>query len=206
MDLERATVGLPADCPPAARADPCSNLRGVATAALPIHRLTYDDVMAMVRAGIIDEDDRLELVDGVLVEMNPTGLDHEDAARWLNRYFVRDAGLEVKVEMTFLTPDGFVIPDFQVAEDFPRRELSRSAPLVVEIAQSSHRRDREKVGTYARAGVAEYWIVDVIDELVVVHRGPVGEAFATVTEHRDGTLQPLLSAPPLTLAALFGRE
>jgi Uma2 family endonuclease len=138
--------------------------------------------------------------------MNPTGIGHEDIARWLNRYFVRDAGLEVKVEQTFLTPDGFVVPDFQVAPDLPRRELSRSAPLVVEIAQSSHRRDREKVAVYARADVPEYWIVDVLEELVIVHRDPSGGAYATVTEHREGMLQPSLAAPPLALDALFDRR
>jgi len=41
--------------------------------------------------------------------------------------------------------------------------------------------------------------------VVVVHRDPVGGAYATVTEHRDGELQPLLDAPPLPLHALFGR-
>lgn len=159
----------------------------------------------MVRAEILDEHERVELIDGVLYAMNPLGVGHEDATRWLNRYFVRDAGLEVKVEHTFLIPGGFVVPDFQVAEDFPRREFSSWAPLVVEVADSSRRRDREKASTYARAGVPEYWIVDVIDEVVVVHREPSGDAYASVTEHHGGALRPLLDAPPLALDALFGR-
>lgn len=178
----------------------------MASLAVPIHRLTPDDVLAMVHAGILDEDDRLELVDGVLVEMNQLGSEHEDAKQWLNRYFVRDAVYEARVESMLITADGYVLPDLQVAARFPRGELPRTALLVVEIAQSSHRRDREKAATYARAGVAEYWIVDVVDEVIVVHRDPSGEAYATVSEHRDGVLRPLLDAPPLTLDALFGRS
>ena len=184
----------------------CSTVRQVASRAVPIHRLTPDDVLAMVRAGILDEDDRVELVDGVLVEMNPTGPDHEDAQTALNEYFVAVARLKVKAEGMFLTTDGYLVPDLQVAPDFPRGVLSRFAPLVVEIAQSSHRRDREKIASYARAGVPEYWIVDVVDELVVVHRDPIQSVYETVTEHRDGTLQPLLDVPPLTLDTLFARE
>jgi Uma2 family endonuclease len=104
-----------------------------------------------------------------------------------------------------LIDGGYLLPDLQVDENFPIEELPRTAQLVVEVANTSHQRDREKIADYARAGVPEYWIVDVISEIVVVHRDPVGEAYATVTEHRDGELQPLLDAPPLALRALFGR-
>ena len=46
----------------------------------------------------------------------------------------------------------------------------------------------------------------MISEVVVVHRDLTGDAYATVTEHRDGELQPLLDVPPLALGALFGRS
>jgi len=72
-------------------------------------------------------------------------------------------------------------------------------------SRTPHQRDREKIADYARAGVSEYWIVDVISEVVVVHRDPDGDVYATVTEHRGAVLQPLLDAPPLALGALFGR-
>jgi len=104
-----------------------------------------------------------------------------------------------------LIEGGYLLPDLQVAKEFPTDELPRTASLVLEVANTSHRRDHEKLADYARAGVPEYWIVDVISEVVVVHRDPVREAYETVTEHRDGELQPRLDAPPLSLAALFGR-
>ncbi len=178
----------------------------MASSAAPIRRLTPDDVLAMVEAGILDEHDRVELVDGVLVEMSPQTPAHEDAKEWLIRYFSRDARLAVRVEAMFLTDDGYVLPDLQVAKGFPRGEHPRFAALIVEVANTSHRRDREKLADYARAGVPEYWIVDVIGEVVVVHRDPSGDTYATVTEHRDGVLQPLLDAPPLALGALFGQS
>lgn len=176
----------------------------VATVA-PIYRFTPDDVIAMAHSGIIDEDARVELVDGVLVKMSPFGVDHDDAKEWLNHFFARDAQQAVRVESMFLVPDGYLIPDLQGSPSFPRKTLSRFADLVVEIARRSHARDREKAADYARAGVPEYWIVDVVEDVVIVHREPSGEEHADVTEHRDGTIQPLLPAPPLALDALFAR-
>jgi len=177
----------------------------VASPAAPIHRLSVDDVLAMSAAGILDEYDRVELIDGLLVDLSPQDPLHEDAKEWLDRFFNRDAGLAVRVECMFLVADGYVLPDLQVAEVFTRGEHPRTAPLVVEVANTSLQRDREKAADYARAGVAEYWIVDVVGETVIVHRDPSGDTYATVSEHRDGELQPLLEAPPLALDALFCR-
>lgn len=177
----------------------------MASLAAPIHRLSVDDVLAMVEAEILTEYDRVELVDGVLVELSPQTPKHEVAKQRLVRYFGRDTGYDVRVESMLLIDGGYLLPDLQVDENFPVEELPRAAQLVIEVANTSHRRDHEKLADYARAGVPEYWIVDVISEVVVVHRDPVGEAYETVTEHRDGALQPLLDALPLALDALFGR-
>ena len=179
-------------------------VRLVATQSVSTYRLSPEDVLAMVAAGILDEDERLELVDGVLVEMNPLGPAHEDLKESLITYFVRDARCAVRVESMFLTDGGYVLPDLQVAPSFEHGKLHDWAPLVVEIAQSSHRRDREKAAVYAAAGVPEYWIVDAVARLVVVHREPSAAGYAEVREHRDGELVPLLeAAPPLGLSALF---
>jgi Uma2 family endonuclease len=178
----------------------------VASLAVPIRRLTPENVVAMVEAGILDEDDRLELVDGVLIEMSPVGNAHEVVKENLNWYFSHEASHRVRVESMFLYPGGYVLPDLQVALAFPGgEELPHfSPPLVVEIAQSSHARDREKAAIYAERGVPEYWIVDVIDRIVVVHREPADAGYASVTEHQTGVIVPLIDAPPLALSTLFG--
>ncbi len=171
---------------------------------MQIRRLTVEDVMAMVDAGILQETERVELEDGVLVEMSPQDIKHEDVKEWLN-WFFHQAGLRVRVESMFITDLGYVLPDLQVAEVFARGERPRTVLLAIEVANTSQLRDRAKAARYARAGIPEYWIVDVVTETVTAHRDPSGEAYATVTEHRSGTIQPLLPAPPLALDALFGR-
>lgn len=158
----------------------------------------------MVEAGILGENERVELEDGVLVELSPQDIKHEVAKERLNFYFGQ-AGLRVRVEAMFLTPLGYILPDLQVAETFSLTEHPRTVPLAIEVANTSHQRDRAKAAKYAAAVVPEYWIVDVVGEAVTVHREPAGEEYRTVVEHRSGTIQPLLPAPPLELAELFAR-
>jgi Uma2 family endonuclease len=65
----------------------------------PLHRLTYEDVMAMVEAGILHEDDRVELIDGVLVDMSPISPLHSDLVAWLMEHFVRAIpGTRVRIQ------------------------------------------------------------------------------------------------------------
>ena len=55
----------------------------------PVHRLSVEDVYKMVETGVLDEDDRIELVEGVLVDMVPIGAEHDGATAWLTEHFAR---------------------------------------------------------------------------------------------------------------------
>lgn len=179
------------------------------TVAAPVHRLSYEDVLAMVRDGTLDEDARVELIEGVLTEMNPAGAGHESTLALLTRHLARHVAerLEVRVQaMLLIAAGGYVLPDLLVIEDPSRKKLPRTAVLAIEIAQTSQARDRDKVATYATAAVAEHWIVDLVAELVTVHRDPADGGYRSVIEHRDGALAPQLDGvPPIELDRLFGR-
>ena len=177
----------------------------VSAPTVQIRRLTSDEVLAMVAAGILTEDDRVELEDGVLVELSPQDIEHEVAKERLV-WFFGQAGLRVRVEAMFLSGDGYRLPDLQVAESFSDVEHPRTVPLAIEVANTSLARDHAKAARYAAAGIADYWIVDVVNEVVIVHREPAGETYGSITEHRSGTVQPLLATPPLALDELFGRS
>lgn len=173
---------------------------------VPVRRLSFEDVMAMVEAGILDECDHVELEGGVLVEMEPSGGSHGSRVTWLNMHFARtlDEGFVVRVQDTFLIPDGgFYEPDLVVCPP-TGEELPRTADLVVEVAVSSHRRDREKAPVYAAAGVTEYWIVDVVRGEVVVHREPDETGYRSVLAHGSGErIAPLVPAGVVDVAALL---
>ncbi len=184
----------------------------------PIHRLTVEDVVAMAEAEILDEHARVELVEGVLVEINPIGAEHGDTVRTLaEQLTVAVAGrLHVRVQdMLKSSEHGYVLPDVAVIEPIARSEWPTTALLLVEVSQTSRVRDREKTALYAALRVSEYWIVDLDAELVTVHRGPSGPIpreqgrasfYSSIEEHREGTVAPAIDGvPPIALDTLFGR-
>lgn len=173
-----------------------------------IHRLTIEDVYKMVETGVLDEDERIELVEGVLVDMVPIGAEHDGATAWLNSHFTRAETdrWQVRVQSVLLTAGGYLLPDLTIVTRLPRSEQPATAHLVVEVAQTSQARDHEKARDYAAADVAEYWIVDLLARSVIVHRGPLAGAYQELTTFADGdTIKPLLAdAPAVDVTALLG--
>jgi Uma2 family endonuclease len=180
----------------------------VAQEAFSIHRFTFEDVVAMDAAGILD-DHRRELVDGVLWDMNPPGPRHIRAVAMLAEHFVVGVrgSLWVRVQDAILTPDGgWRSPDLLVIPREDGERIADTALLVVEVASSSRARDVEKAEVYAALGVAEYWIVDVDRDEVLVHREPADGAYANVARVTPGdSLTPLIDVPPVDVAALLAR-
>lgn len=87
-----------------------------------------------------------------------------------------------------------------------RRRHPRQASLLFEVSDTSLCRDLAiKSRIYARAGVPDYWVVDLVDRLVIVHRDPRGDAYAEVTGHTDGVIRALRhSQVAIDVDALLG--
>ncbi|MGI8730698.1 MAG: Uma2 family endonuclease [Solirubrobacteraceae bacterium] len=176
--------------------------------AAPVHRLSIDDVYRMVEAGVLAENERVELVEGVLVDMVPIGAEHDGAMAWLTRHFASAAAdaWEVRVQSMLLVGDGYLLPDLSLIEPLDRSTLPTTAHLVTEIAQTSHARDREKSRAYAACEIPECWIVDLPARSVAVYREPADGAYQQRTAFADGaSIQPLLGdVPPVDVTALLG--
>jgi Uma2 family endonuclease len=176
------------------------------TMATVVHRFSVEDVFRMYEAGVLDERQRLELVEGVLVEMTPIGPEHDAAVEWLaERLTVAASGhWRVRVQSVLLTAHGFLLPALMVVEPLPRDRQPTTALLVVEVAQTSQARDAEKAAEYAGAGVADYWIADLERRVVTVHREPRDGGYALVTTHADGEQIAPLAGPPLPAVDVAG--
>ena len=152
----------------------------------------------MVDAGIFGQSDKIELLDGVLVNVSPQGWLHADVMSWLMARFVRalDETFVVRPLAPFAADDwSEPEPDIAVVRrDSFAREHPSKALLLVEIADSSVRYDRKvKYSIYARAAVPEYWIVNVDDMTVEVYTQPSLTGFASKQTLRDGdVLRPTL--------------
>lgn len=172
----------------------------------PLKRVEYD---RLVTLGVF-EDERIELLYGVLVTMSPKTPAHTSPISQLNRLLVR-ALLDratVRVQSPYYAvdesepePDLAVVPEKSYKAAHPER-----AYLVVEVAVSSAKKDRMVKGPlYARSGVDEYWLVDVTNETVEVYRDPSPEGFATMTRFGvAGTLTVAAFADvTVSVAAIF---
>lgn len=171
--------------------------------ALPArHRLDVDAYYRMAEAGIIGAKDRIELIDGDLIDMAPIGPDHAAAVIGLNEaLFIACAGRAmispqnpVRLNLSNEPQPDLVL--LRRRADYYRTG-ERAGPgdvlLLVEVADSSLRFDRDvKLPLYARAGIQEVWIVNLRDRMLEVHRAPAGDRY---TEHRthapDETVSPL---------------
>lgn len=147
----------------------------------PLWRLTRERYDRMVDAGLFGPDDRVELLDGLLVAREPQGGLHAMTVvlvraalerTFSRRYHVREEKPVALDDMS--EPE----PDVVVVRGRPRdfRTHPTSPVLVVEVADSSLKLDRVRKGElYARAGVTDYWIVNLVDEVLEVYGEPVRE-------------------------------
>ncbi len=136
-------------------------------------------------------DERVELLYGMVVAMTPKGPPHESAVQRLTRIFIRafEAHATVRVCASFAASDGSEPePDMAVVPlgDYDR-EHPTMALLVVEVSQSSLALDLgAKARLYAECGVPEYWVVNLVDDLIEVHTEIVRGTYARVTPYRRG--------------------
>ena len=139
-----------------------------AAEGMPRRPWTRAEIEAMVKAGIIDEDERFELIGGEVVPMSPKGARHELVRMELNRHLMRTVpdDLNVIPETTlWLDEISFVEPDFCVwpREIMPGDQRGYDVLLAIEVADTSLSYDRgRKIGVYAAYGISEVWVIDAI--------------------------------------------
>lgn len=167
---------------------------------MPLHRFRTEDYLQMIETGVIGPADKVELIDGIIVNMSPAGSRHNHV---LTRLAVLLAPLFNRalpsVQGTLVVGEDQVFdPDFMLLRIKPggyKDALPRPADvmLLIEAAEASLRRDRQvKLPIYAEAGIADYWIADVEQESLTVCRDPRGRAYANVqTLSADATVTPL---------------
>ncbi len=174
---------------------------GGATATRP-HQFTVADYHRMVAAGILNEDSRVELIRGQIVDMAPIGAPHLNMVNRLTRLLpaiLGDLGV-LSVQNPVRLDDGSE-PQPDVAVLKPRPEEYETATpraadvlLVIEVAETSLDDDRAvKAPLYAGSGIPEYWIVNIVDRVVEVYRQPEnGLYLQTRRVGADGMLDVLM--------------
>jgi Uma2 family endonuclease len=167
-----------------------------------IRRVEYDQ---LVQLGLF-EDERIELLGGVIVEMTRPGTRHSESVnRAMKAFFVLEfqGRARVRVQMPLALdefsepqPDLALVPAADYSHEHPSTSL-----LLIEIADASLRKDtRVKAALYAAQGVREYWIVNLVDDVIEVRRDPAPSGYRTLTTYGRGETVSPLEFPDLVVA------
>jgi len=156
------------------------------------HKLTVDDYHKLGDAGVLNEDSRVELIEGELIEMAPIGGPHMGLINRLNKllvFAVGDAGVVSMQNAVTLPPWSEPQPDFAILR--PGAD-TRHAPVpnppdvlwLIEVADTTLAYDRRtKVPIYARAGILEVWVVDANACAIEVFHSPRSNGYSHASIH-----------------------
>lgn len=143
----------------------------------------------MIEAGILQEDDRVELIDGEILEMSPIGSRHAACVNRLNALLSQHAGnaaivsvqnpirlgdySEPEPDIALLKPDSnYYVNAYPTADDIL---------LLIEVAETSLDYDREiKIPRYAEAGISEVWLLDLRNQVIFVYTHPQNNTYQQV--------------------------
>ncbi len=169
--------------------------------ALPIHRFTIDEYYHLAEAGILHEDDNVELIEGRIIDMTPIGSKHASCVKRIIELLTdrlqkrATIGVQDPIDLNEQTepePDITILKkrsDFY-AEHHPRPE---DVLLIIEVADSSINYDRSiKIPLYAKSGIQEVWLINLIENIIEVYQNPSQIGYKICKKvYKEDTISPL---------------
>ncbi|MFT3710403.1 MAG: Uma2 family endonuclease [Archangium sp.] len=176
--------------------------RGAPPARVPITRELFQE---MWRRGLFGDNHHIELIEGELYVIAPMGEPHARPVQHINVTLARELpkGFTFRCQLPFAASDiSQPQPDFLVFKDgdLPDDDMPENAALAIEVSDSTLDFDlKRKSAIYARAKVAEYWVLDVKRRELVIHRTPSGSKYRSVKRISDLSAVRANSVPGLEL-------
>ncbi|HEC11985.1 MAG TPA: Uma2 family endonuclease [Acidiferrobacteraceae bacterium] len=179
------------------------------------HRYTVEDYHRMATAGILRQDQRVELIKGEIIDMTPIGSRHAATVRQLAKILVNTAGdraivsVQSPIELDDLSEPEPDLALLRPQADFYARGHPRPADilLIIEVADNSLIFDRDvKIPLYARQGIAEVWLFDLGTTKLTVYRNPSKGGYGKVKtlERINGLTVPILKDVMVDLSGVMG--
>ena len=171
--------------------------------------LTTNAFHHLLQAGVFDEDDRLELIEGEIVEMSPISSEHAARVKRLNKIFGRLLGGRALIgvqDPIRLSEHSEPQPDLALlrprADDYAESHPGpEDVLLVVEVADTSIGYDRDvKIPLYARAGIPEAWLVSLPSKWFEVYREPSPAGYLSMRRVLPGSTLAAQAFPDAALA------
>lgn len=167
-------------------------------------RFSVAEYHKLIEIGVLTENDRLELLDGYLVEKMPHNPIHDGTLQKVNRRLlaILPAGWEARVQMAITLSTSEPEPDVAVVRESPNGYMtSHPGPtdigLLIKVSNTTLDSDRDdKIPLYAREAVPIYWIVNLIDRQIEVHEHPSGATssptYGTRNTYKPGDTVPVV--------------
>jgi Uma2 family endonuclease len=179
------------------------------------HRITVEEYHRMAEVGLLAPDARVELIEGVIIEMPPIGSRHSAAVSRLIRLLGRAIGDRAIVQCQGAIQLGDLSepqPDFALLaprEDFYEQQCPTAADilLAIEVSDTTAHYDlHTKMSLYAAHGIRELWVVDVERRQLHVFRNPAGASYGEVLAPDKPGVMPIAALGGVTvdLSSLFG--
>ncbi|WP_353929639.1 Uma2 family endonuclease [Okeanomitos corallinicola TIOX110] len=169
---------------------------------LVTRRFTVAQYHQMNQAGILTEDDRVELINGEIIEMSPIGRKHAACVDRLNYLLAILLGTKViiRVQNPILL-NNLSEPQPDIALLKPRADFYESGHpqpqdtfLLIEVADSSLEYDRDiKIPLYANSGILEVWLVDILEQTITVYRQPTANGYSEIKTFHRGEILDILA-------------
>ncbi len=155
-----------------------------------IHLWSVEDYHQMIENGLLSDADRVELLEGIVSHMSPKGVSHVIIGRWIAEQFREQLGdgfyLLTQDPITLTEQGSEPEPDITIARgsmfDYTEHHpYPEDILLVIEVADSSLEVDKKiKMPIYAKAGIQDYWVVDVRAKEITIYRQPVEGSYQKV--------------------------
>ena len=165
-----------------------------------LRRFSVVEYERLVAAGVFDEDDPFELLDGYLVRKMPKNPPHDSCLQLMDEGVrsLLPSGWCVRNQSTIRLPQSRPEPDLCLARGNARSYLTQhpgpeDIGLLIEVADSSLALDRtDKARLYAEAGIDEYWIVNLVDRQIEIYSHPTAEGYVQMVVFSESQYVPLV--------------
>ena len=175
---------------------------------LKTFRLNVSQYHQMSEAGILSENDKVELINGEIIEMSPIGRRHAACVDRINRLFSNILGIKVIVRVQNpIILNNLSEPEPDIALLKPRADFYESGHpqpqdifLLIEVADSSLEYDRDvKIPLYASSGISEVWLVDIYEQVIIVYRYPSENGYSDIQTLSRGEKLSIQTFPEINL-------
>lgn len=178
--------------------------------AIKRYHFTVDDFNAMTEQGMFSPTDRLELIEGEIIEMSPIGRLHARCVKYLSNFLIQLLGGKaiIGVQDPIILDDlSEPQPDLSILKfqaDFYKQSHPKAADilLIIEVSDSTVEYDRTlKFPKYASAGIPEAWLINLEAERIEVHSNPKEKTYGMVKIYQRGEEVLSETMPELKLKA-----